>query len=172
MEEDLSLWYDNSGISWKYMGQKLQRVIYGIEYASIQGKYIYVETYKDNGICCFYISFNNKKVICYDDKKQLISIDNKPAISFEQKPYGVDISNDACICVLLNDHEMRLYNENGDYIRSIASPSGYSYFRFFSVGDDISVVCQGNTGNEDGYGRNDWKFKYKDRSWVKEGEAY
>lgn len=58
MEEDLSLWYDNSGISWKYMGQKLQRVIYGIEYASIQGKYIYVETYKDNGICCFYISLS------------------------------------------------------------------------------------------------------------------
>lgn len=32
MEEDLSLWYDNAQITWKYKGQKLQRIIYGIEY--------------------------------------------------------------------------------------------------------------------------------------------
>lgn len=172
MEEDLSLWYDNAQITWKYKGQKLQRIIYGIEYACIQGKYIYVEAYKDKRICYFYISLNNKKIIGYDDKKNLISIDNKPAIRFEQKPYGFDVGNDACIYVIINDYEMRVYDENGIYIRSITSPDGYRFFRFFSVGDDISVVCQGKTGNEDCYGRNDWKFKYKDKNWVKEGLVY
>lgn len=73
MEEDLSLWYDNAQINWKSKGQKLQRIIYGIEYA--------------------------------------------------------------CIYVIVNDYEMRVYDENGIYIRSIASPDGYRYFRFFSVGE-------------------------------------
>lgn len=115
------------------------------------------------------ISLNNKRIIFYDEKKNLISINNKPAISFVQKLYGVHISDDSCIYVILNDYEMRLYDENGSYIRSIVSPNGYSYFRFFSVRNDISDVCQGNTGNEDYYGRNDWKFKYKGNGWIKEG---
>lgn len=60
-----------------------------------------------------------------------------------QKPFGVDISNDACICVILNEYEMRIYDENGNYIKSISSPSGYRHFRFFGVGNDMIVVCQG-----------------------------
>lgn len=175
MEKDFNLWYvwyDNSTVRWEYMGQKLECFIDGIVFASAQERYIYVEVYKDNGFSYFYISFNNKKVICYNKKKNLISINNKPAISFKENLHDVDIGNDWHIYVLLNDYKMILYNENGGYIRSIASPDGYSYFRFFSVEDYISVICQGNTGNEDCYGRNDWKFTYKDNSWIKEGLVY
>lgn len=172
MEKDLNLWYNNSVICWEYMRQKLEYFIDGIEFASIQERYIYVEAYKDNGFSYYYISFNNEKVICYDSKMNLILINNKPAISFEENPHDVYIGNDWNIYVLLNDYNMMLYNQNGDYLRSITSPHGYNYFRFFSVEDNISVVCQGNTGNEDLYGRNDWKFTYKDNSWINEGIVY
>lgn len=172
MEIAFNLWYDNSVLRWKYMGQTLEHFIDGINLACVQDKFIYVEAYKDQGFMHFYIGFNNKKVICYDNKKNLVSINYKPAIYFEEKPHDIYVGNDWHIYVLLNNCKMMLFNENGGYIRSITSPNGYHYYRFFNVENNISVVCQGNTGNEDCYGRNDWKFTYKDNGWIKEGVVY
>lgn len=172
MEIALNLWYNDSVLRWDYMGQTLEFFADGIEIACVQERYIYVELYKDYQFLYFYISFNNKKVICYNHKKNLISINSKVAICFEEKPHDVCVGNDWNIYVLLNDYKMMLYSENGDYIRSITSPNGYSYYRFFSVEDNISVVCQGNTVNEDCYGRNDWKFTYIENGWIKEGVVY
>jgi len=172
MEEALKLRYDHSKIEWEYEERKYQQDISGIEYAYVQGKYICAEIYKNSRICYCYINIDNRKVICYDEYSKQILIDGKPAVTFKNRPYGVDINDDGCIYVLVDDSEMRLYDENGKYKNSIMSPKGYKYYRFFSVQDGISVICQGDISNADRYGRNDWKFKYNDGTWSKENLAY
>lgn len=172
MEDNINLEYDCSIIRWNFKEKNFQHNINGIEYAAVQGKYIYVESFKDSSMFYYYISTDNKKIICYDEAKKMISINDKKVIIFEKKPYGVDISNDATICVIANEYEMILYDDSGQYKSSIMSPAGYKYFRFFSLENNISVICQGCNENADNYGRNDWKFVYKDKNWIKEGLAY
>lgn len=67
---------------------------------------------------------------------------------------------------------MMIYDKNGKYENSIRAPKGYRYYRFFSVKNDIIVVCQGDTDKADLFGRNDWKFKCIDGEWIKDGLAY
>lgn len=172
MKDNINLWYDCSIIKWDFKGEKIQHNMSGIEYASVQGKYIYVESFKDGSMCYYYISIDNKKIICYDEVKKIVSINDNPVIIFEKKPYDIDVSNDATICVIVNENEMKLYDDSGKYKCSIISPDGYKYLRFFSLKDNISVICQGCSQNVDQYGRNDWKFVYKDKSWIKKGLAY
>lgn len=62
MGKNLNLQYDDSKICWDYGELKLQRVISGNQYVSIQGKYIYAETYTDSRICYYNISLNNKRI--------------------------------------------------------------------------------------------------------------
>lgn len=54
LDNTLNLQYDDSKICWDYGELKLQRVISVIQYVSIQGKYIYAETYTDRRICYYY----------------------------------------------------------------------------------------------------------------------
>ena len=154
------------------MENEYQYAIDGIDYVYIQENYILIEVYVDGYMDYYYIKTDNKKKIYYNEKEYKIQIDDKVNIIFESKPIGISVDNNGYIWVMINGDKIYLYDINGKHIDKIEAPRGYQYFRFFNLEMNINVVCQGKENHADSYGRNDWRFEYRDKNWVKIGITY
>lgn len=59
-------------------------------------------------------------------------------------------------------------------INEYLPPSGYTFYRFAQVENEVNVVCQGSEKTEDKFGRNDWNFTLNvdTGEWKRQSLAY
>lgn len=73
-----------------------------------------------------------------------------------------------------SDGEIYELNRNAEQLKTYTAPHKFSFYRIADFKDGLAVVCQGEAGEADKYGRNDWMFAYNSEinCWEKRSLTY
>ncbi len=175
----MDITYTTSSVEWEYCGEKKKYIAKGVEFASIEGNKIYIEICGDFGYEYRYINLVGENIIWYRDNIEqvifFISEDDKKIVKL-QGLKDVAVMNDKIFVLtfVTDNGEILEYSKHATMLKKYLPPVNYSFYRFPKMNNDLTVICQGNEFTIDSFGRNDWKFKYNNRTecWEKESLSY
>lgn len=170
--------YDELMVEWEHDGKKIYRAD-GIIGAHIVRDLIHIEMYCEGIYEHRFVSLDGNDVVQYKRTGKVTIFSDTGAflksLRFKEVGSALVIQNRVFILAYETvNGEIYEFNRNAELLKTYTAPPKFSFYRIVDFKDGLVVVCQGDAGEADKYGRNDWMFVYNSEinCWEKQSLAY
>lgn len=170
--------YNKLMAEWEHDGKKIYRAD-GIIGAHIVRNLIHLEMYCEGIYEHRFVSLDGKDTVRYKRTGEVTIFSDTGAIlkCLHFKEVGNVLVIQDRVFVLAYETvngEIHEFNKNAKLLKTYNAPHNFSFYRIVDFKDGLVVVCQGDEGEADKYGRNDWMFVYNSEinCWEKQSLAY